>query len=183
MYGNAQSHPRVAPWRARWQALGVSGKQFPSSIEATLRRALKGGEPYSINPLVDFYNTISLRHYVPAGAFDLGQLQDPIEVRLTRPGDQFQALDEAEPQPVPPGEIAYADGATILTRHFVWRQSRVGLVTAETRDAILVSEVLGEVGAEVAAQVFDDMRDGLRQWFGVESQGVVVTVDAREFTW
>jgi len=182
-YGNAQSHPRVAPWRARWQALGISGKQFPSSIEATLRRALKGGDPYQINPLVDFYNTISLRHFVPAGAFDLADLHDPIEVRLTRPGDQFQALDEPEPIATPPGEIAYADGATILTRHFVWRQSRVGLVTPATTSAIFVSEVLGELGVGAAEQVRRDIGDGLRAWFDVESRGMVVTADAPTFAW
>ncbi len=41
LYGNAQSHPRVRPWRERLRALGVSGK-FPSSVEALLQRALKG---------------------------------------------------------------------------------------------------------------------------------------------
>ena len=65
--GNAQSHPRVRPWREAFQAMGVSGKEFRSSIEALLRRAMKGGEPFSINPLVDWYNTVSLRHVVPAG--------------------------------------------------------------------------------------------------------------------
>src|SRR5918912_1239180 len=55
-YGNAQSHPRVRPWRERFRALGVSGKEFPSSVEALLRRAMKGGEPFRINPLVNFYN-------------------------------------------------------------------------------------------------------------------------------
>ena len=29
----------------------------------------QGGEPASINPLVDFYNAVSLRHFVPVGAF------------------------------------------------------------------------------------------------------------------
>jgi DNA/RNA-binding domain of Phe-tRNA-synthetase-like protein len=36
LYGNAQSHPRVKPWRDRFAALGVSGKQFPSSVEGLL---------------------------------------------------------------------------------------------------------------------------------------------------
>jgi DNA/RNA-binding domain of Phe-tRNA-synthetase-like protein len=40
--------------------MGVSGRKFPSSIEALLRRAFKGGEPLRINPLVDFYNAVSL---------------------------------------------------------------------------------------------------------------------------
>lgn len=167
VYGNAQSHPRVRPWRERFAALGVSGKQFPSSVEALLRRAMKGGEPFSINPLVDWYNTISLRHTVPAGGFDLAHVAGPLELRLSRAGDTFTALDAAVPESVPPGEVSYAAGTTILTRHFVWRQARTALLAPETRDVFLVSEVLGEVGEEPAAAVRAGFTRGLRDGFGV----------------
>lgn len=133
-FGNAQSHPRVKPWRERFAAMGVSGKQYPSSVEALLRRAMKGGDPFSINPLVDWYNALSLRHVVPAGAFDLAAIAGPLELRLTRPGDTFTALDSDAPEALPAGEVAYADGATVITRHFVWRQARAGLVTPQTCD-------------------------------------------------
>ncbi|GER83259.1 hypothetical protein KTAU_18960 [Thermogemmatispora aurantia] len=166
-YGNAQSHPHVRPWRERLRAIGVSSK-FPSSIEALLRRALKGGEPFSINGLVDFYNAISLRYVVPVGGFDLEQVSGPLELRLTREGDQFIALGEEEPQPVQVGEVAYTDGRTILTRHFVWRQSRTALITPETRRVFLVSESLGEVGPQVAQAVLEEMTHGLRRHFGAE---------------
>ncbi|MBX5455543.1 MAG: hypothetical protein IRZ31_01475 [Thermogemmatispora sp.] len=166
-YGNAQSHPRVQPWRERLRAIGVSSK-FPSSIEALLRRALKGGEPFSINALVDFYNTVSLRYVVPVGGFDLEQVRGPLELRLTREGDQFTALGEEEPQPVQVGEVAYTDGQTILTRHFVWRQSRTALITPETRRVFLVSESLGEVGPQVAQAVLEEMTNGLRRYFEAE---------------
>lgn len=165
IHGNAQSHPRVRPWREHFQAMGVSGKQFPSSIEALLRRAMKGGEPFSINPLVDFYNTLSLRHTVPAGAFDLRALDTAVDLRLSRAGDSFTALDDAEPIDIPPGEVSYAQGTTILTRHFVWRQSRTGLVASQTRDILFVSEILGELGPRVAEQLATDLRDGLRRHF------------------
>jgi DNA/RNA-binding domain of Phe-tRNA-synthetase-like protein len=186
-YGNAQSHPRVRPWRDRFQAMGVSGKQFPSSIEALLRRALKGGAPFSINPLVDWYNTISLHHVVPAGAFDLeplpgagarGAAEGALELRLSRAGDAFTSLDEDEPVDVPPGEVSYASGPIILTRQFVWRQARTGLVTPATRDVFLVSEVLGEVGRAVAEAVASDFRAGLLEHFGVVSQTFLL--DAQE---
>src|SRR5438093_303859 len=133
IYGNAQSHPRVKPWRERFSAQGVSGKQFPSSIEGLLRRTLKSNEAFSINPLVDFYNTVSLQYIVPAGGFDLAQLHGPLELRLTRSGDMFIALDEDTAQEVPTGEVAYAVGNTILIRHFVWRQSKIGLITQATQ--------------------------------------------------
>jgi DNA/RNA-binding domain of Phe-tRNA-synthetase-like protein len=166
-YGNAQSHPRVRPWREAFRAMGVSSKEFPSSIESMLRRALKGGAPFEINPLVDFYNGVSLRHVVPVGGFDLDELRGPLDLRLTRDGDRFTALGEETALAAPPGEVAYADGPTILTRHFVWRQARTGLIIPPTRSVFLVSEVLGDVGGDVAEAVLDDLRTGLRAHFDV----------------
>ena len=182
-YGNAQSHPRVRPWREAFQRMGVSGKQFPSSVEALLRRALKAGEPFTINPLVDYYNAISLRHLVPAGAFDLDDLNDTLELRLSRPGDSFQALDDSEPVAVPPGEVSYTTGANIITRHIVWRQSRAGLVTPATRRAILVSEVLTDLGPTAADAVVCDFQRGLTDYFGVSSSTTVLTADHRDVQW
>ena len=43
---------------------------------------------------------------------------------ITRPGDEFTALDAGEAEVVAPGEVAYASGNVILTRHFIWRQAR-----------------------------------------------------------
>ena len=182
-HGNAQSHPRVRPWRERFRAMGVSGKEFPSSIEALLRRAMKGGEPFRINPLVDFYNAVSLRHVVPAGGFDLDQLRGPLELRLTRDGDHFTALDADAPLPIPPGEIAYLDGPTVLTRHFVWRQARTGLITPATRSVVLLSEIPGEVGEDVAQQVLADLAAGLRHHFGAAPSGDIVDGDSPSCSW
>jgi DNA/RNA-binding domain of Phe-tRNA-synthetase-like protein len=146
-------------------AIGVSGQKFPSSVEAILRRAMKGDDPFSINPLVDFYNLVSLRHVVPAGGFDLEKLDEALELRLTRRGDTFQALDESESVPVPPGEVGYVTGRTVLTRHFVWRQSRAGLITPTTHSVFLVSEILGPLGERLAESVIEAFRAGLTRYF------------------
>lgn len=182
-HGNAQSHPHVRSWRERFRAMGVSGKEFPSSIEALLRRALRGGEPPRINPLVDLYNAVSLRHVVPAGGFDLDQLRGPLELRLTREGDRFTALDATGPLAVPPGEVAYADGATILTRHFVWRQSREGLIGPATRSVALVAEVPGELDAALVGRVRDGLAAGLRDEFGAVPIAFIVDEGAPTATW
>lgn len=180
---NAQSHARVAPWRERFRALGVSGKEFPSSIEALLRRARRGGEPFRINPLVDFYNAVSLRHVAPAGGFDLAHVPGALELRLTRPGDHFTALDAEAPLAVPAGEVAYAVGTTVLTRHFVWRQSREALILPATRDVALLSEVLGELEPDTAPRLLDDLVSGLRRHFGVESRAWLVDAAAPRASW
>lgn len=182
-YGNAQSHPLVKPWRDSFQRMGVSGKQFPSSVEALLRRALKGGEPFAINPLVDWYNAVSLRQVVPAGGFDLAEVADPLELRLSRAGDTFTALDDEQALAVPAGEVSYATGATILTRHIVWRQAKSALITPQTRDVVLVSEVLAELGPDAPAAVAADFARGLREFFGVASQTWVLDPARPAISW
>jgi len=173
-YPNAQSHPRIRPWREAFRCLGVSGKQFLSSAEALLRRVLKDDRPFFINPLVDCYNAISLRHLVPAGAFDLDALSGDLVLRRTREGEWFQPIG-GEPAPVTAGEVSYADAETLLTRHFVWRQAEKGKITSDTRDVFLVAEVLGEVGQEVARAVAHDFEEVLVRFFNIQPQVFVVS--------
>lgn len=186
VYANAQAHPRVSAWRDAMGAVGVSGRRFPSSVESLLRRVLKGSEAFSINPLVDFYNAVSLRHVVPAGGFDLGTIEKSLELRLTREGDHFHPLDGSSSEPVEPGEVAYASGSEILTRHFVWKQSRTGLLQESTRSMFLVSEVLGEVERSdggVAEAVLEDFAEGLRYHFGARPATFIVDEDRPEASW
>jgi DNA/RNA-binding domain of Phe-tRNA-synthetase-like protein len=176
-YESAQAHPRVAPWRAEFKAMGLAPRDFRSSIEALMRRARSGGEPFRINPLVDFYNGLSLRHVIPAGGYDLDTAGNTIELRFTRDGDTFQALGAESEELLPPGEVAYMSGQTGLVRHFVWRQSLAGMVTPTTTRLFLVAEVLAPIGREAAATMLDETVSGLREFFGVASQAYLLDAD------
>lgn len=173
-YGNAQSHPNVLPWAERMRAVGANRKQFPSSIEAMLRRAGKGGEPFRINPLVDFYNAVSFKYLVPAGAFAFSSQDEVIELRMSKEGDTFQALDDGAPEPIPAGEVSYATGNDILTRHFVWRQSKLGLIEPTTANLLLVSEMLGEL-SHLSDLVLQEFTEGLKEHFGIEAKAQILT--------
>src|SRR5207302_1402505 len=143
-------------------------------FEALARRAFKGGDPVRINPLVDVTNAIALRHLVPAGGFDMAGVDDPLAVRLTRDGETFQALDEDEPQPVAAGEVAYACGPVVLTRHLCWRQARQLLMTPGSRDVLLVSEVLPAAGASTPQSVQDAFVDAVGT-LGGEANATILT--------
>ena len=176
-YESAQAHPRVAVWRAQFKAMGLAPRDYRSSIEALMRRARAGGEPFRISPLVDYYNAISLRHVIPVGGFDLDTTGDPIELRITREGDTYQALDSELEEALPEGEVAYVAGHVTLTRHFVWRQSRAGMVQPETTRLFLVAEVLEPVGREAAAALLNDVVSGLERFFGVQPAAFVLDAE------
>ena len=59
---------------------------------------------------------------MPAGGFDIDQMEEGLSLRLSREDDRFMALDEEEEINVPAGEVSYADGNQIVTRQFVWKQ-------------------------------------------------------------
>jgi DNA/RNA-binding domain of Phe-tRNA-synthetase-like protein len=178
-YESAQAHPRVAPWREQFKAMGLAPRDYRSSIEALMRRARSGGEPFRISPLVDFYNAVSLRHVIPVGGFDLDTTGDPIVLRYTREGDTYQALDSNMDEQLPAGEVAYVAGNVTLTRHFVWRQSRAGMVRPETKRLFLVAEVLEPIGRDAATAIRDDFADGLKRFFGVEAASFLLDTDQR----
>ena len=138
-----------------------------------------------INPIVDFYNSVSIKYGVTAGAFDLGELQirsiKPLELRLSTPDDTFRALDggaDAQSVHVGKDEVVYVQDSTVLTRHLAWRQAVEGLVQAKTRNVLFVNEVFNEEKAteptELTKQVMGELVDGLKHFFGVEGHVAVL---------
>lgn len=180
---DARLHPYVDAWRKHFAVLGVSMKRFPTSVEAMLRRALKGGDPFTINPVVDFYNTLTLRHACPAGAFNLGVIHEPIQLRRTLAADRFTALGSDTEIELSVGEIAYASGHSVLTRHFMWRQSVQGLISEDSTDVFFVSEIPGIAGSEVAQTMCDDLVNGLANCFGCESVSFILDAQRTRVTW
>ncbi|MCA1667260.1 MAG: hypothetical protein LC793_07650, partial [Thermomicrobia bacterium] len=135
------THPAVAPWRDAYRAFGVKPAKQRSSIENLLRSAV-AGTLRSINPLVDLYNTVSLRHALPCGGEDLRAIQG--DIRLTRAvgGEEFVPLGSAEPQPPQPGEVIYCDDSGVICRAWNWREAERTKLTERTTDAFLCIEAL-----------------------------------------
>jgi DNA/RNA-binding domain of Phe-tRNA-synthetase-like protein len=73
---------------------------------------------------------------------NLQAIEESLEIRFARAGDRFHPLDGEAPEDVPPGHLVYAIGPEVITLNF-WRQSRIGLVDATSRDVLLASEVIG----------------------------------------
>jgi DNA/RNA-binding domain of Phe-tRNA-synthetase-like protein len=183
-YPNAQSHPYVDAWRQAFRRLGLSGKNFPSSIEALMRRVLSGSVIPHINPVVNLYNTVSLRNTVPVGAWDVAGIEGGnILLKVTVGDEWFTELSTTDSTSVRAGEVSYADAKEVITRHFVWRQSETGKVTSSTRSVFFVSEVLPPAGDDVCAAIRDELVNGLRTHFGVHARTAVLDTHCTQWDW
>jgi DNA/RNA-binding domain of Phe-tRNA-synthetase-like protein len=149
----AQDHPRIKPWRTAFSKLGISGSKFPSSIESMARRILKGDPFPKINPLVDLYNSVSLRFLVPMGGHDLDTIEGNIHLGFAEGWEPFSPMGGGETATVPKGELVYRDDREVLTRNWVWRQCEKDKATEKTRNIFIPIDVLGEVGRERADEI------------------------------
>ncbi|MFY9825176.1 MAG: phenylalanine--tRNA ligase beta subunit-related protein [Thermoanaerobaculia bacterium] len=141
-------HPHIAPWREAYRSFGAKPKDHPSSIENLVRRAAKGHALPRINPLVDLYNTISLRYLLPAGGEDLDRTQG--DILLTLAGEDeapVKLLGEPEARPPYAGEVIYKDDLGAICRRWNWKEADRTKLSSQTRRAILVLEGLPPVGA------------------------------------
>jgi|WetSurMetagenome_2_1015567.scaffolds.fasta_scaffold26730_3 DNA/RNA-binding domain of Phe-tRNA-synthetase-like protein len=126
------AEPRLASWREAFRRLGYKPGDFRPSIEALLRRVLRGQELPSINALVDIGNIVSLRHLLPVGGHATDVLTQDIALRPATGAEEFIpfASDRAEHPQV--GEFIFAERDTVLTRRWIWRQANHSLTLPET---------------------------------------------------
>jgi DNA/RNA-binding domain of Phe-tRNA-synthetase-like protein len=171
--GSAES-VRVQQWIDALKAAGVHVKDFPPSIKAIVKRALKGGEPFSINPVVDTYNAISMELALPLGAYDLGQLKGGLQLRLSQGAENFIALGSSENDPTLPDEIVYSDRENILTRMFLWRQSNKGKITTDTKKFVFVCELLTSMEPNLQTQAQDLIVQKMESLLGANVSNVTV---------
>jgi DNA/RNA-binding domain of Phe-tRNA-synthetase-like protein len=180
--GKLSEHPRIAPWREAYRAFGAKPKDYPSSIENLLRRVAKGHVLPAINPLVDLYNGVSLRHRLPIGGEDLDQVSGDVVLRFASDDEPAVVLlGDAEAKPPRPGEVIYADDAGAICRRFNWREADRTKLTAATRNAVLVIEALPPVSRDELANALAELADGVREHTG----GTVATaaLDAEHRRW
>lgn len=174
--GTGSFHVWKSAVPSEYQTVGGTAEGYwciPEKIskfhKSMVRRAGKGGEAFHIIPLVDFYNSIALSHIVPAGGFDIDQMQEGLSLRLSREGDWFMALDEEKEINVPAGEVSYADGNQIVTRQFVWKQAKHLLLNEHTKNVFFVSEILGDLPYETADNVAKALVNGLWKCFDIST--------------
>ncbi|MFF2653712.1 B3/4 domain-containing protein [Streptomyces sp. NPDC058045] len=138
-----ESDPRIEAWHTAYRAFGTNPRRIRPSVDALGRRLAKKGTLPRINPAVDSYNTVSVQHGLPAGAFDLDQVTGDIDIRPADGGETFTPLGEPDTVEHPrPGEIIYLDTTDVLTRHWNHRDAHRTRVTEDSTRVAFVLETL-----------------------------------------
>ncbi|MEH0580995.1 MULTISPECIES: phenylalanine--tRNA ligase beta subunit-related protein [Streptomyces] len=138
-----ETDPRIEAWHVAYRSFGTNPRRIRPSVDALGRRLAKKGSLPRINPAVDSYNSVSVRHGLPAGAFDLGHVTGDVDIRHADGTESFTPLGEPDTVEHPkPGEIIYADATDVLTRHWNHRDAHRTRVTEDSTHVAFVLETL-----------------------------------------
>jgi DNA/RNA-binding domain of Phe-tRNA-synthetase-like protein len=160
-YNRPQEHPRIKVWREAFTKLGIPASKYFSSIESLLRRALKGGPFPRINPLVDLYNAISLKHLAPMGGHAMELLAGDIALCFADGDEPFLPMDGSEEESVDKGEVVYKDEKEVLTRKWVWRQCEKTKITVDTRRIFIPIDVMEGLPDGICKAIMADMEEAI----------------------
>jgi DNA/RNA-binding domain of Phe-tRNA-synthetase-like protein len=138
-----ETDPRIEAWHTAYRSFGTNPRRIRPSVDALGRRLAKKGTLPRINPAVDSYNAVSVRHGLPAGAFDLAHVSGEVVIRHADGTESFTPLGEPDTVERPkPGEIIYADATGVLTRHWNHRDAHRTRVTEDSTHVAFVLETL-----------------------------------------
>ncbi|MDT2741915.1 B3/B4 domain-containing protein [Lactococcus garvieae] len=146
-----------------------------SSIEALLKRVAQGKELGPINPLVDIYNSTSLRYGVPCGGEDLDKINGDLHLGLAKGGEDFYPLGVQKSEPALPQEIIYYDLDGAICRSLNWREAQRTMLTEETTNAILVIEAVTPSQQERALEAIQELQAKVKAMLGVESELQIIS--------
>jgi len=150
-YERLDSDPRIAAWREAYRVFGAKPKKHWCSVENAIRMILSGPGIRSINPVVDLYNAISLKHVIPVGGDDLDQVAGDIQLTIATGDERFVPLNGTDAVSPKPGEVIYRDDEDVLCRRWNWREcDKSKLIEATTNVCLVVEGLPGHGGSGVA---------------------------------
>lgn len=137
------SNSVIKVWREAFQKFKTK-KGARSSIEALLKRIYNGNHLGTINPLVDIYNSISLKYALPCGGENIDKFDGDIRLTKAVGNEDFVTLGTDKSEPPYEGEIVYKDNKGAICRCWNWREAVRTMLTEETTNAFLCIELIDE---------------------------------------
>jgi DNA/RNA-binding domain of Phe-tRNA-synthetase-like protein len=134
------AQPNIAAWREAYRAFGAKPTEFPSSIEALVKRVRRGDEVPYINTLAAICNSASLRYLVPIGghAIDVMQADGELCLGFARGDEEFIPFGNNSIEHPVPGEVIFTyNTSTVLCRRWTWRQGELSKLQRTTTAAVI----------------------------------------------
>jgi len=128
--------PEITHWRNVYKKMGASPK-YASSLESLATCYKEKGDIWSIHPIVDLYNWVSLACKAPMAAYDVSKIDGKVSLRFAKKGEPFTPLgNPKQTEKTKNGEVVYADDSKIVCRYWNYRDCHETRITPETSEVV-----------------------------------------------
>ncbi len=169
----------IKVWREAFQKFKTK-KGARSSIEALLKRIYNGNHLGNINPLVDIYNSASLKYALPCGGEDIDTFVGNIKLTQANGNEDFITLGSDKSEPPYEGEIIYKDELGAICRCWNWRESVRTMLTENTKHAFLCIESVDEKRTNTLYEALDYLKENVSSNLGGTCESFVLDVTNKE---
>lgn len=163
-------------WREAFREFKTK-KGARSSIEALLKRVQNGNNINTINPLVDIYNSISLKYAVPCGGEDIETFVGDVRLTAATGNETFVPVGAEESDPPYQGEIIYKDDAGAICRCLNWRESKRTMLTENTKNALMCMESINEESGEILKEALNELSKLIEVNLGAKTEIFILNKD------
>ena len=171
----------IKVWRDAFQKFKTK-KGARSSIEALLKRVNKGNHIGTINPLVDIYNSISLKYAIPCGGEDIDTFVGNVRLTKAIGNENFITLGTDENSPPYEDEIVYKDEEGAICRCWNWRESVRTMLTESTKNAFLCIELVDEQRIDIFQTALEDLAKNVHDSLGGTYRISILDIDNKSIT-
>lgn len=175
------SNPVISVWREAFKKFKTK-KGARCSIEALLKRVKNDNHIGTINPLVDIYNSISLRYGLPCGGEDIDTFVGDIRLTQANGNEPFLPLGSDENASPYEGEIVYKDDAGAICRCWNWREAQRTMLTENTKNAFLCIELVDETRSDEFHMALKTLTDLVSEYLGGTVKIEVLDLHNKEMT-
>ncbi|MGU8217614.1 B3/B4 domain-containing protein [Clostridium perfringens] len=173
------SNEVIKVWRDAFKKFKTK-KGARSSIEALLKRVSTGKELGTINPLVDIYNSISLKYAMPCGGEDMDKFIGDIRLTKATGDESFITLGSDKSEPPYEGEIVYKDDKGAICRCWNWRESVRTMLTEDTKNAFLCIELVDEKREKDFENALKELSQLVEENLGGKSEISILHINNKE---
>lgn len=173
------SNEVIKVWRDAFKKFKTK-KGARSSIEALLKRVSTGKGLGTINPLVDIYNSISLKYAMPCGGEDMDKFIGDIRLTKATGDESFITLGSDKSEPPYEGEIVYKDDKGAICRCWNWRESVRTMLTEDTKNAFLCIELVDEKREKEFENALKELSQLVEKNLGGKSEISILHINNKE---
>ena len=173
-------NPVVQEWREAFQKFKT--KRCPFFHRSIVEACQSRSNFFPINPLVDLYNSVSMKYGMPLGGEDLAAIAGDLHLGLAKGGESFSPLGAEADAPALAGELIYYDEQGAICRCLNWREAQRTMLKEETVNAVLFIETINEEQHLRADAAMAELKKLVEDYFKVETSLYTLSRDHTEVT-